>query len=96
MVDKRLAGAGRLALHESISAGVWRAWLDDEIIPRMRHTDLYNEEYLSTDFNLGYVELGPGRHVLKFECLGKRAASRDTLLGIDVIEVEHVTYHYSE
>ncbi len=96
MVEEKLTGAGRLALHQSISAGVWRAWLDDEIIPRMRHTDLYSKEYLSTDFNLGYVEFEPGRHVLKFECLGKRATARDTMLGIDVIKVEPLTYFYSK
>lgn len=96
IVEDTLTGAGRLALHRSISAGVWRAWLDGEVVERLRHADLYHGEYGPADFNLGYVELEPGRHELKFECLGKSDAARDTVLGIDVLEVEPVTYHYSE
>jgi hypothetical protein len=92
-LDEPLSGAGRLVLTTSISAGVWKAYLDGEIIPTLRHEDLYDKYYTPTDFNAGYVELAAGPHELRFECLGKRAASRAHQVGIDVFKVEHVTRH---
>ncbi len=94
-LDEPLQGAGRLKLLQSISAGAWRGSLDGKVIPRLRHADLYGEAYRSADYNLGYVELAAGEHQLRFECLGKRAGSRAYQLGIDALEVEPVTPHYS-
>lgn len=93
IVQEDLKGAGRLVLTTSLSSGVWRAYLDGRIIPKLRHTDLYGEYYTPTDFSTGYVELAKGKHELRFECLGKRAASRARHLGVDVFKVEHVTRH---
>jgi hypothetical protein len=96
MLEEELKGAGRLVLTTSISSGVWRAFLDDEIIATLRHADLYGEFYTPTDFNLGYVELVKGKHELRFECLGKRAGARAHQLGVDALRVEHVTRHWTE
>jgi hypothetical protein len=89
VLDKPLAGAGRLALTTSISGGVWRVCLDGKVIPRLQHADLYDKYITPTDFNLGYVELSAGKHELRFECKGKRATSRDYLLSIDALRIEH-------
>ncbi len=79
-----------MVLTTSISEGIWQVYLDGQLIPRLRHADLYDKYITPTDFNLGYVELDAGKHELKFECKGKRATSRDYMLTINALRVEQV------
>jgi hypothetical protein len=89
-VANDLVGVGRVVLTTSISAGVWKGFLDGVEIPKARHVDLFDKYYTPTDFNIGYVELQAGKHELKFVCQGKRATSRDYFLGVDALKIEHV------
>lgn len=93
VIEHELSGVARLVLTPSITSGVYRARLDDQIIPTLQHQDLYGGYFRPTDFNLGYVKLTPGKHELRFECLGKQAAARAHQLGADALRIEHVTPH---
>ena len=44
------------------------------------------------DEKLGWRDVAPGDHTLRFECVGKNAASSGHLLGIDVLLMQSPVY----
>lgn len=65
--------------------GIWRILLDGEEVVGRR--DFYNEEVDTEDINLGQRQMEPGKHTLRFECLGKNDSSSDSQFGVDSVRL---------
>jgi len=91
-VEKDLKGLGRLRLAASRECGAYKVLLDGKQFGTLDTVDLYCNPHLSYQTqSLGMIEIPTGRHVLRFEDIGKNPASRGNLLGVDAILIEQIT-----
>ncbi len=90
-VEKDTSGLAQLKLTRSWDYGIWKVSLDGKVLKGLAKSDLYNPSVKPTDSKVGYIELTAGQHELTFECLGKNPDSKGYCLGVDAIEVEHLT-----
>ena len=74
-----------LRMTKSHDYGIYRIFLDGTLV--RDHVDFYSEELEMTELNLGSQTLSLGKHVLKFECLGKRGESLGAFLGVDSVRL---------
>ncbi|MEP0844823.1 MAG: DUF2961 domain-containing protein [Phycisphaerae bacterium] len=95
-LDKPLAGIARLKLTRSWDYGTWRITLNGRTLPGAERVDLYSATIVPLELKVGAIDLPAGTHELKFECLGRNAASAGYFLGADVITVSEVTPYTTE
>ncbi|MCC6125848.1 MAG: DUF2961 domain-containing protein [Pirellulales bacterium] len=69
--------------------GIYRVLLDGKPVGTL---DFYSSKLDVLDKKLGWRELSPGEHVLRFECIGKNPDSAGYLLGIDALTLEIPVY----
>ncbi|MBK8978851.1 MAG: DUF2961 domain-containing protein [Planctomycetes bacterium] len=69
----------------SYDFGRYRILLDGEEV--RAEQDFYAEDVELREHDLGQRRLPVGEHVLRFECIGRNAASRGALLGIDSVRL---------
>jgi hypothetical protein len=74
-----------LPLTRSYDYGIWRILLDGKEL--RRRIDLFDAQTRVEEISLGSFKLAPGRHVLRFECLGKSTASGGFFLGVDSVRL---------
>ena len=65
--------------------GMFDVYLDDALVSTA--VDLYSSGAQLVDFSVQPLQLQPGRHTLKFKCVGKRNESRAHYFGLDYFEV---------
>jgi hypothetical protein len=85
------ATAGELIARmcHSYDYGIYRVMLDGEEIAQL---DLYDAIARPAEDNLGRHPLRAGKHTLRFECVGKSAASGGYFLGFDALAVRTPVY----
>jgi hypothetical protein len=88
-VEKESIGNLRLRACHARDYGIYRVLLDGKEIGRV---DFYSSDLRFGDEKLGWRELSPGDHTLRFECVGKNAASSGYLLGIDALLMQSPVY----
>ena len=91
-VQQESIGTLRLRACHARDYGIYRVLLDGKEIGR---ADFYSPELRFGDEKLGWQELSPGDHTLRFECVGKNAASSGHLLGIDALLMQSPVYAHS-
>lgn len=88
-----VAEAGRrgmvLSLTRSWDYGIYRISLDGRVIAN--RLDLYNPSVDVREHKVGEQDLTAGRHLLRFECIGRNAASKGYYLGVDAILLMEAT-----
>jgi hypothetical protein len=88
-VEKEAIGYLRLRACHARDYGIYRVSLDGKEIGRV---DFYSPELRFGHDKLGWQELSPGDHTLRFECVGKSVASSGHLLGIDALRMQSPVY----
>ncbi|MBM4060707.1 MAG: DUF2961 domain-containing protein [Planctomycetes bacterium] len=74
-----------LRVTKSFDYGAFRVLLDGEqVVARL---DLYDPETTVREVQLGQRTLAPGRHTLRFECVGRNRAATDHFLGLDSVRL---------
>ncbi len=74
-----------LRLTHSYDYGKFRILLDGKLL--RDSLDLYSERIEVHDHSLGDVNLSPGRHTLRLECIGQHALSTGQRLGVDSVRL---------
>jgi len=74
-----------LPVTHSYDFGVYRILLDGEEV--VTKTNFYLSEVKVKELNLGQRKLSPGKHTLRFECLGSHPDSRGAKLGVDSVRL---------
>lgn len=90
-LDRPLKGVGQLRLTRSWDYGTFRITLNGKPVPGGDRVDLYSASIAPVEIKLGYVDLAAGTNELRFECVGRNAASKGYLLGADAIDLREVT-----
>jgi len=72
-----------LVLSRSWDYGIYRISLDGRALAK--GLDLYSPNLAIREHNLGEHNLVAGRHLLRFDCIGKNAVSNGHYLGVDAI-----------
>ncbi len=72
-----------IRLTRSYDYGTYRILLDGKTI--VRSIDLWSKLTVVKDLQLDRIKPKPGRHVLRFECIGKNPFSSNYYLGLDSI-----------
>ena len=72
-----------LRLTRSYDYGIYRILIDGKIV--VSGVDLYNKYTVVKDLQLDFVKLSLGKHILRFECIGKNPFSKDYYIGLDSI-----------
>jgi len=76
--------------------GIYRIFLDGKNIrqpddymagDKIEDYDLYGTGIVVKDHYLGSMKLSPGRHTLKFECVGRNPLSKGNYLGLDSVRL---------
>ncbi len=76
--------------------GIWRIFLDGKNVrqpedymagQKDQQFDLYSKTLSVKDHYLGSFSLKPGKHVLRFECVGRNALSKGNYLGLDSVRL---------
>jgi hypothetical protein len=88
-VEKEAVGRLQLRACHAADYGTYRVLLDGQEVGRV---DLYSPTLQFGEEKLGWREIMPGDHTLRFELVGKNAASRGILLGVDSVLVESPVY----
>lgn len=78
--DKEMALPLACKLTHSWDYGIYRVKLDGKELGRF---DLYAGSITPTEHSLGTSKLSPGKHTLRFECVGKSPSSGGYFLGLD-------------
>jgi hypothetical protein len=84
-VDKEDYRALVLPLTRSYDYGVWRVSLDGKQV--LARLDLWSEDTRVEEISLGSFKLTPGKHTLRFDCLGKSPRSTACYLGLDSVRL---------
>jgi hypothetical protein len=74
-----------LRMTKSFDYGIYRIWLDGKSVRDCY--DFFGDETETVELNLGQHTLPTGQHLLRFECLGKRAESQGSKLGFDSVRL---------
>ena len=88
-VEKESIGRLGLRMCHAPDYGTYHVLLDGKEIGRL---DLYSAALQVSDEKLGWREISPGDHTLRFECVGKNAASTGIFLGVDSLSIESPVY----
>jgi hypothetical protein len=91
-VEKQSIGRLRLRACHAADYGTYRVLLDGKEIGKL---DFYSPELQLGDEKLGWREIPPGEHTLRFEYAGKNAASKGIFLGVDSLSLESLVYSRS-
>jgi hypothetical protein len=85
-----------LRLTRSEDYGIYRITLDGKDMPPtegevtapgIQAFDLYSPELKIKDLYLGSFRLAPGKHTLRFECVGRNPLSKGDCLGLDSVRL---------
>jgi len=85
-----------LRLTHAEDYGIWRISLDGKNVrqpddymagQKIQDFDLYSRELAVRDHYLGSFALKPGRHTLRFECVGRNPLSKGSVLGLDSVRL---------
>jgi hypothetical protein len=74
-----------LRMTYSYDFGIYRILLDGQEV--RDRVDFFSPQVAVRELNLGSRRLPPGRHTLRFECLGQRTDSTGARLGIDSVRL---------
>lgn len=88
-VDKAIAGNLWGKFIHSWDYGTYEVKLDGRSIATV---DLYAEKPTRKCYDWGKVDLEPGRHTLRLECVGKDAESKGYFLGLDSVDIPRKAY----
>jgi hypothetical protein len=91
-VEKEVIGRLLLRACHAKDYGTYRVLLDGTEIGRV---DFYSPELQISEEKLGWREIAAGEHTLRFESVGKNAASTGIFLGIDALSVDAPAYSRS-
>ena len=75
----------QLALTQAPDYGVFDVYLDDKKI--ITELDLYHVGIARTEQTVDSLKIEPGRHTLKFKCVGKNAKSKRFYFGVDTVQL---------
>jgi hypothetical protein len=76
--------------------GIWRIFLDgknarqpDDYMAgqKIQDFDLFSKDLVVKDHYLGSFALKPGRHILRFECVGRNPLSKGSYFGLDSVRL---------
>jgi hypothetical protein len=76
--------------------GIWRILLDGKIArqpedymvgQKIQDFDLYSKNLTVKDHYLGSFKLKPGKHALRFECVGRNPLSKGNYFGLDSVRL---------
>jgi hypothetical protein len=83
---ERLAPRVVVLLTHSYDFGIYRLWLDGEVLGG-GELDFYSKNVELRELDLGDRMLAAGKHILKLECVGKSPASKGWKLGLDSVRL---------
>lgn len=85
LIEKEELRQLTLRMTKASDYGIYRIILDGKTIHDWY--DFFNQHLVMSELNLGQLTLTPGKHTIRFECVGKNSNSQNYGLGFDSIRL---------